>query len=215
MLRASASSSAAAAGAGARARAAPRVSRPRLAALPSASASASAAAAAADPQSSSSSSFLAVQLAQKEAELAALLAPGRRPPPAAVVGRLRDELVALQAAADGLEAPPPFVSPEAAARAEARAAEAAARAAEAAAAAPVPRLLRPGSSAKYVGGGYGGEEQAGARALTPGGLPKGARRAVPPGPPTPVFAPALVTGRLVPWPAQEPRGKQKGAAASL
>jgi hypothetical protein len=172
-----------------------------------------AAAAASDPQqpSTSSTSFLTVQLAQKESELAGLIAPGKTPPPAAVVGRLRDEIVALQAAIDGAPPPPSYVPAEAAAKAKARAAAAASSSSSSKAA--VPRLLRPGSSAKYVGGEYGGEVAPKLKA--PGGLPPPARRAVPEGPPTPVFEPALVTGRLVPWPVGggggEGQKKKKGA----
>jgi hypothetical protein len=125
---------------------------------------------------------------------------------------LRDEIVALQAAIDGAPPPPSFVPAEAAAKAKARAAAAAASSSKAS----VPRLLRPGSSAKYVGGDYGGEVVPKLKA--PGGLPPPARRAVPEGPPTPVFEPALVTGRLVPWPVgggggggEGQKKKKKGA----
>jgi len=146
---------------------------------------------------------LTQQLAQKEAELVALLAPGKKPPPAAVVGRLRDDVLALQAAIDGAPPPPVYVSAEAAEAAAARAAAARGPASRAGAT-PVPRLLRPGSSARMVGGGYGGEQDAPLK--TPGGLPPGARRAVPPGGPTPVFALATVVGRLVPCGAPGGRG---------
>lgn len=170
-----------------------------------------AAAAASSPASSSgpSTSFLTVQLAQKEQELAGLIGPGKTPPPAAVVGRLRDEINALQAAIVGAPPPPSFVSPEAAEQAKARAAAAAASGGPGSKAAAVPRLLRPGSSAKYVGGDYGGEVAPKLRA--PGGLPLPARRDLPPTPPTPVFEPALVTGRLVPWPPLPASGKGEGA----
>ncbi len=155
--------------------------------------------------STSNNSFLSVQLAQKEAELAGILA-SRPPPPAAVVGRLRDDILALQAAIDGSAPPPVHVSPEAAERAKARAER------ESSGAPQVPRLLRPGASAKYVGGSYGGD--AAPPLKTARGLPPPARSRLPPpeaGGPTAIFDLALVVGKMVPV-DDEKKSKAPGAS---